>query len=178
MEEPFEGVYFNWLCAKVIDVKKKKPSETYWRLLEQLHRTEFVPLLQMDENRAAYGKELRREFLLAADAPDNLEWRETLGCSILELLIAVARDLEFQTDVSRVSSFWELINNLGLIGYYDAINFDPAYVDGVLEVFNARAYLPDGYGGLFPLKNAQRDQREVEIWYQMFDYLTDQGRML
>ena len=178
MEEPFEGVYFNWLCAKVIDLRKNKPSETYWRLLEQLHRTEFVPLLHMDENRAAYGKELRREFLLAADAPDNPEWRETLGCSIFELLIAVARDLEFQTEVSRVRSFWELVNNLRLIDFHDASDFDPAYVDGILGVFVDRSYLPDGYGGLFPLRDAQRDQREVEIWYQMFDYLTDQGRML
>lgn len=178
MEEPFEGLYFNWLCAKVIDPRNKRPSTTYWKLLSQLHRTEFVPLLSMDENRAAYGKELRKEFLIAASAPDNPDWREVLGCSIFELLIAIARDLQFQIDEPVPEAFWELLTNLRLNDFHDASGFDLTYVDGVLEVFNARTYLPDGYGGLFPLRQPHRDQREVEIWYQMFDYLTDQGRMI
>lgn len=177
MEEPFEGVYFNWLCAKVQNVRMDS-SPAYWKLLEQLHRTEFVPLLKMDENRAAYGQELRREFLMAADAPDNPEWRQTLGCSILELLIAVGRDLAFQTSINFPSCFWELMSNLRLIGLHDESGFDPAYVDGILDVFISRSYPPNGDGGLFPLEDPQRDQREVEIWYQMFDYLTDQDRML
>lgn len=178
MEEPFEGIYFNWLCAKVIDVRNTLPSMTYYKLFKQLHTTEFVWLIDMDENRAVYGKELRKEFLVAADAPDNPDWTELLGCSVFELLISFARDLDFQTEESYQEWFWELLYNLGLSEFHDGSDFDPDEVDYILEVFISRSYPYNGDGGLFPLKNPVRDQREVEIWYQFFDYLRDQDRML
>lgn len=178
MEEPFEGIYFDWLCAKVIDVRNSLPSITYWKLFKQLHTTEFVWLINMDENRAAYGKELRGEFLLAADAPDNPEWREFLGCSVFELLISLSRDLDFQTDESYQQWFWELLKNLKLDRYHNASNFNPRTVDNILHKFIWRTYGYNGVGGLFPIKKPKQDQRNVEIWYQFFDYLTDQNRML
>jgi hypothetical protein len=178
MEEPFEGIYFNWLCAKVIDTRNTLPSMTYWRLFKQLHTTEFVWLINMDENRAAYGKELRREFLIAADAPDNPEWREVLGCSVFEMIIALSRDLDFQTDDSYQQWFWELLTNLGINEFHDASDYDPQEVDDILSTFIWRTYSYDGQGGLFPLRDPKQDQRKVEIWYQFFDYLRDQDRML
>ena len=178
MEEPFEGLYFNWLCAKVIDVRNTSPSMTYYKLFKQLHTTEFVWLINMDENRAAYGKELRREFIIAADLPDNPEWIEFLGCSIFELLISFSRDLDFQTDESYQEWFWELLTNLGINEFSDGSDFDPDEVDYRLNTFIWRTYGYDGVGGLFPLKEPKQDQREVELWYQFFDYLRDQDRML
>src|SRR5207344_3375944 len=171
MREPFEGLYFNWLCAKVIDTRTTLPSQTYWKLFKQLHTTEFVWLINMDENRANWGKELRREFLIAADAPDNPEWREILGCSVFEMLIALSRHLDFQTDESYQQWFWEMLANLGLDECNDASNFDPQYVDDILNTFIWRTYEPNGRGGLFPLRKlVKEDQREVEIWYQFFAY--------
>ena len=31
----------------------------------------------------------------------------------------------------------------------------------------------DGFGGLFPLKHAKKDQRKVEIWYQLQNWLME-----
>lgn len=43
-----------------------------------------------------------------------------------------------------------------------------------LNVINKRLYNEDGTGGgLFPLRHATQDQREVELWYQMMAYLTE-----
>ena len=36
-----------------------------------------------------------------------------------------------------------------------------------------RRYKRSGEGGLFPLKNAAKDQRKVEIWYQLSSYLLE-----
>ena len=178
MREPFEGLYFNWLCAKVIDVRNTSPSMSYYKLFKQLHETEFVWLINMDENRASYGKGLRREFLIAADLPDDQDWRTILGCSTFELLISFSRDLDFQTDQSYQEWFWELLTNLGLDECHDASDFDPEWVDEVLRIFIWRLYPYNGEGGLFPLRDPKQDQREVELWYQFFDYLRDQDRML
>ena len=37
----------------------------------------------------------------------------------------------------------------------------------------AREYSDNGHGGLFPLKNPKKDQRKVEIWYQMTEYINE-----
>jgi hypothetical protein len=34
-----------------------------------------------------------------------------------------------------------------------------------------RTYDRRGHGGLFPLQRSNRDQRRVEIWYQLSEYL-------
>lgn len=178
MEDPFEGMYFNWLCAKVIDTRNTAPSMTYYNLFKQLHTTEFVWTVNMDSNRAAYGKELRKEFLIAADAPDNPEWVKNVGCSVFELLISLARHLDIQTLNSYQEWFWELLTNLRLNECNDGTNWSPIWVDEILQTFIWRTYPYNGDGGLFPLRDPKQDQREVEIWYQFFDYLRDQHRML
>ena len=43
------------------------------------------------------------------------------------------------------------------------------YVDKLL----GRDYFRDGFGGLFPLKHAKKDQRKVEIWYQLQNWLME-----
>jgi hypothetical protein len=40
-------------------------------------------------------------------------------------------------------------------------------INRVLE----RTYKPNGEGGLFPLKNTCKNQKRVEIWYQMNSYI-------
>jgi len=36
-----------------------------------------------------------------------------------------------------------------------------------------RRYSKTGKGGLFPLKHPKKDQTEVEIWYQMQQYVME-----
>lgn len=176
MNELVEHLYFNWLCAKVLNMKEVDSSPTHWQLLTRIHRTEFVWIVSGDDNRAEDGKELRRDFILEAELPDDEEWRLIIGCSVLEMLIAFARRAEFQDETPTHIWFWEFIRNLGL-NDFDDNHFDPYAVDDILQNFIWRTYEPTGLGGLFPIEDPMSDQREVEIWYQFCEYLVDQERV-
>lgn len=175
MSGPLEELYFEWLVAKVQYVIQPTPSLTYWKLLKELHCTEFVWVLSGDDNRLQDGLELRVEFLLDADIPDDPLWR-SFGCSVLEMMIAFARRAEFQTEIRAYEWFWEFIENLNLIGHDDA-NIDTAIVQVILETFIWRTYDRAGNGSMFPLQRITTNQRNTEIWYQFFEYLVDQDRL-
>ena len=68
--------------------------------------------------------------------------------------------------------FWEMLANLGLSTVTDE-RYDREFVDEILQIFLDREYKPDGRGGLFVIKNCDRDLRDVEIWYQMCWHLND-----
>lgn len=174
MNEPFENVYFNWLCAKVVDTTDMPRSGLYVNLLRLLHTTEFVWTVMGDDNRAEDGKELRSEFILEADIPDRPEWRTIVGCSMLEMLIAFARRAEFQTDMPVRDWFWKFITNLEL-HLFDDRNWDAEFANDILEQFIWRTYSSNGNGGLFPIMETSVDQRDVEIWYQFSEYVLEQG---
>lgn len=175
MDEPIEEVYFNWLYSKVARVDVPTPSLTYYTLLRDLHSVEFVWLIQGDENRAADGLDIRREFLKQAYLPEDPPWM-SVGCSVLEMMIALSRRAEFQTDISAREWFWIFLNNLTIADLNDASNKDvniTEIVNEVLDQFLWRTYRPDGRGGMFPLSRTNNDQRKVEIWYQFNEYLVD-----
>ena len=174
MNEPLENLYFNWLCAKVIRLENPTPSLRYDTLLRALHNTEFVWLITGDDNRAEDGLELRLEFILEADIPDNPEWRG-LGCSLLEMLIAFSRHAEFMTDEPARNWFWLFMENLGLDRYNDATHPLPDDIGDTLYRLVWRTYNFSGQGGLFPVVNPHEDQTKVEIWYQFCEYLMDQA---
>lgn len=174
MSEPLENLYFNWLCAKVVDIRETSPGLSYWKLLKVLHTTEFVWLLSGDDNRAEDGKELRTEFLLQGKIPDDPDWRLLLDCSVLEMFVAFSRRAAFMCGdrPTETEWFWIFIENLGLKDCNDA-NFVQEIADDKLYSFIWRTYDYSGTGGLFPMKNAAVDQRDVELWYQFCDYLVD-----
>ncbi|MET0786536.1 MAG: hypothetical protein ABWY25_07520 [Paenisporosarcina sp.] len=141
-----------------------------------MHNIEFVWLLSGDDNRAADGVELRVEFLIQGDIPDDQNWR-ALGCSVLEMLIAFSRRTEFMTETPAQDWFWEFLDNLQLKEFNDGADFDLEEVERIVDQFIWRTYNRNGEGGLFPIKAPHGDQRHVEIWYQFCDYLADQERL-
>lgn len=177
MGEPLENLYFNWLCAKVVDIRETNPRKCYWTLLKTLHTTEFVWLISGDDNRAEDGKDLRREFLLLGEIPDDPDWRTIEGCSVLEMLIGFSRRAQFETEMPSKDWFWEFIDNLGLKGFTDANHPDQNKIAEILDYFIWRMYDINGNGGLFPIRVSREDQRHTEIWYQFCDYLVDQDRL-
>lgn len=171
--EPLEETYFVWLYSQVGEVEVADPARTYWRLLKKLHSTEFLWLLPRDDNRAADGRELRYEFMHDEGLEDiDPDWME-LGCSMLELLIGLSRRLSFEGDGEPDSWFWELIENLGLEKYNDHTEMIDQEIDFVLKDVIFRTYRRSGKGGLFPLRKANKDQRNVEIWTQLNAYLRE-----
>lgn len=178
MTEPLENLYFNWLCAKVNRPENSTPSLTYTKLLKRLHTTEFVWLVSGDDNRAEDGVDLRNDFLIEAQLPEDPMWLEE-PCSVLEMLIAFSKRAEYATDSSYLGWFWEFLENLGLREFNDAAyNGFTKKIDDILFRFVWRQYDFRGRGGgMFPLQDTPQDQKEVEIWYQFCDYLNDQDRM-
>lgn len=178
--EPLDEGYFKWLAVQVVNVRLKSPTTTYWSLLKQLYATEFVWRIRNDDNRVGDGKELRGEYLSRhPNVEPTSEWLNQ-GCSFLEMLIALARRLSFQTEgVSVPEWFWHLLGNVGLVitdATYQMAHTEP-FVDQVLQQVNNRTYESNGRGGLFPLNDTSvdLDLRRVELWHQMNYYLLERS---
>jgi hypothetical protein len=170
---PLDELYLQWLYGQVAEIRYKTRSRTYWSLFRLLYVKEFAWTILNDDNRVADGKQLREEFLddegiVHVDA----NWMD-LSCSFLEMLIGLSRRLAFETDGEARDWFWHLLQTLDLFSYTDNRHIPLDEVDDILDVVIWRRYNQDGQGGLFPLKHPQRDQREVEIWYQLNAYLME-----
>lgn len=166
--------YFDWLYSQVASVKNRNPSRSHWLLCEQLFKKPFEYFVHNDHNRAEDGKELREEFLDEFDLQADQSWME-LDCSMFELLIGLARRASFETNMTSDSWFWEMLSNLNLVRFNDEVydEYSDKQVNLKLNDIVRRTYKPDGRGGLFPLKDSGKDQRKVEIWYQMSAYLLE-----
>lgn len=170
MTPPLDELYFIWLAQLVEDPDS---DVTHERLLKQLFSKEFVWFVANDDNRLEDGKDLRIEFLRETDvgAVDE-EWMQ-LGCSFLELMVGLSRRLAFQAEGEPRYWFWELMHNIDLDRYVDSRRYMRLRVDAITETVIFRNYKPDGQGGFFPLRNPDRDQRGVELWYQLGEYVLE-----
>lgn len=164
--------YFRWLYSQVAATKNRDPAKSYWLLFETLYKHQFEHHVPNDHNRAADGRSLRLRFFEETGADQDIHWYE-MECSVLEMLIALSERLFYQTDESHINWFWRMIENLELLRYTDEVWNDGRRigVEKVIYELNKRTYDYSGQGGLFPLKDPTRDQRGVEIWYQMQAYL-------
>lgn len=173
MSEPIDGLYFNWLRAKVVSYEA--PSYMHLDLLKTLYATEFVWLLIGDKNRIEDGLELRIDFLRESGVEREQEWWDS-PCSVFEVLVALAKRACFITDTPVDEWFWRFITNLGLYDYRDRISrVERILIDRILETWILRLYDSSGYGGLFPMREPNEDQTKLEIYYQMNRYFDDQG---
>lgn len=176
-DENMRRKYFEWLCSFV---KPFVLNRSYRFLMLHLFRTDFYAVIPMDENRASDGIELRYRFgrekrIRMSDIANVLDVKD---CSVLEMMIALSLRCEEQiVDEPDVGDrtrklFWSMINNLGL-NRMDDESYDSFEVEDRLDIFMNREYKPDGTGGLFKLRRTRHDLRNVEIWYQMMWYLSE-----
>lgn len=168
--------YLNWLYGQVASVKTRHRHRTFWSLFRQLHETIFVAIVSHDENRIGDCRDLRYEYLAAAeDEEGDPDWTRSPS-SMLELLIVLSRALAFEMDDKVETWFWHLIDVLELEQFNDRAYNQAAQeeISQTLDRVIWRTYGADGHGGLFPLRKADRDQRDVELWYQLNAYLLEQ----
>lgn len=170
MSGPIESEYFDWLCAKVLDTR----SHVFTDLMRILYTTEFVWSVFGDRNRNEDGIELRHSFVNESGWEKDPLWFDE-PCSLLEFFIALGMRASFQTDIPTRNWFWTFLSNLRLDEYRRVSDFDLPVIEDVLYTFVWRKYDEYGRGGIFPLDQTQHDQREVEVWYQLFEYIDDQG---
>ncbi len=163
--------YFLWLLNLVNTsyINEEKYSKLLWYLFNR----EFTWVIPNDENRAIDAIELRYEFsstygLAVNDGP----------CSVLEVLIRLANDWEHELTYDfhkgdRTSKwFWIMLDNLGLLDYPDW-SFEEDIVDEIVSIWLDRRFEKNGIGSVFPVKSGIRDQRSVEIWLQLQDYVLE-----
>lgn len=166
--------YFNWLSDLVCG-RRFSSRDSFRRLLIFLHNTDFTYSIPRDENRAVDGIDLRWQFASErgfSSVPACLSG----PCSVLEMMIAlVIRCEETIMDDPELGNrtgqwFWNMVVNLGL-GSMSDDRFDEIIVRRVVHRFLDREYEPDGRGGLFWIRDCERDLRTMEIWHQMCWYL-------
>lgn len=137
---------------------------------------EFAWSVPNDDNRLEDGRDLRVEFLSVFGGRGSKKWMDQ-PVSFMEVLVALARRAEFESEKDAYTWFWQMIDNLGLRNYTDNAYDDWVHdqVATVLHIAINREYSSSGQGGLFPLRHPDRDQRDTELWYQMSSYLIENG---
>lgn len=163
--------YFEWMYQIVL-------GKGYRKLLSYLYDIPFKFILDMDYNRICDGRDLIYKFGHDAHIPSRvIDLKlDNLDCSVLEVMVALSIRMEesilCDPDYGDRTSmwFWEMIKSLGLY-HMDDNNFDEQFVCVVIERFMNRDYEPNGRGGLFTVRNARCDMRDVDIWYQMCMYV-------
>ena len=168
--------YFEWMYHIVCN-KRYSEHISYRKLFMHLHNFEFVSYIRGDENRINDGIQLRRRFSIDSGYEDNyLSSYLKEPCSVLEMMLALAIRCEetIMDDPKKGNRtgqwFWDMVINLGL-GAMTDYNYEKDYVENVLNKFVNREYEPDGRGGLFTIRNCNKDLRKIDIWCQLCWYL-------
>jgi len=177
--------YFSWLYTLIGDQRR-----TYKKLCKELNQKKFRWSIYNDDNRLEDGRKLRDTFIEEKNIDEShIEVRYFLKSepTVFEVLVALAQrindlmyDLNHQEDHTS-KWFLEILTNLRISRFTDNFNPDKRFgpvteteINEILEIWLDRTYDFHGSGGLFPLKRRPpRDQRDVEIWYQLMLYLDE-----
>lgn len=177
-------VYYDWLVEKIeiFDSEGGSLSFNYSWTLRRLFNTEFqirtcrIPLHETgsyDIDRANDGLYLREKFAESCEVASDF-WCGLIssGCSILEMMIALAIRMEsnylFDPSIGDRTAqwFWNMFESLGLMDY-DNDNYSEDSVSEILNIFLNREYYSDGKGGLFTFQFSNFMPKHFDIWTQM-----------
>ena len=179
--ESLENDYKKWLVLEKLKIKKCKHN----MLFEQLYNTDFIYILDEDQNRYKDGTYLRVDYInsLGIDVDYNVELLYSKPCNVLEMLISlvVRMDRDYVGDPENPNPaelFYQLLFNLNLLQYYDIVysrDCEAAKneVNKVLETWMWRRFNKDGEGSIFPLRRTFKNQKLNDIWSQMNEYLCE-----
>ena len=175
----------------------KNGGENHRKLCMELFRNRFFitrSAPKRDVDREKDGLELRKEWLYEIHNLDNIIRDEYPGddfdsetgpipCTMLEMIIGISKRMSEQLmdedgEDKTAQYFWEIIGNLGL-DCWDDDNFGwetglaPKNIEKKCEILCKRQYNPDGTGGgMFPMPELLGiNQKKMEIWYQMQEYI-------
>lgn len=155
--------YFEWLMS-LVSGNIQLDSNDYI-LAERLNAIVYRWHFSLDENRAVAGKSLRQVYLDIYGLDDD----EVPGgeCTVLEMLIALARRMSENSNRTAEDCYREMIHNLNVYGYSEEIVNQRInnWLDGNFD--------SNGDGTPFPLKHYQGDCRNLDIWTQMTIYINE-----
>lgn len=171
-KEELLNEYFDYLC-EIFKLRLPRYKK-YRKVIARLFETEYTWDLEMDENRAKDGLDLRTEFLYSRRLVMFDVWDDPCNC--LEMLLAFSRRIEIEVmgtpgedNLSRW--FWEMLHNLGLLkaGIYE----DKTEIDRILDIWLSRRFTKKGRGNIFLTHKNDTDLRTVEFWWQMQRYMSE-----
>lgn len=178
MDECIDVKYYQWLTewAKTLCSPYGGP---YDELMHDLYICPFEAYVAGDENRIEDVYRLHELFASENSIPKNEVDRavSNLPVSLLEVMLAMAyrceNDIMGDGETDRLSAwFFDMLCCAELDDMTDD-NYDPVYVEFVLERIIGRTYEKNGRGGLFIVNRPTRDLRKTELWYQMCWHLSE-----
>ena len=162
--------YTNWMMRKI-----NFYDPNYTILIDFLNKIPFIWTIEMDQNRASDGLYLRKMYYEDRYFDENFMFGRDV--SVLEVLVALAirMDNEYVGDPGEPNPgiiFLEFLENLGLDSCVNA-NFSCEKCEKIIEIWLKRRFNSRGIGSIFPIKKPKRDQRRIEIWSQMQEYIME-----
>ena len=153
-----DDAYFDWLYAQAFN------SYRWMTVMAELHNIPFFwdSAIEHDANRASDGIQLRRDYLFECGKGRESYDFDIEDVSFFEVYVGLAKKMAHLLDKSLTSSMAYILR----IGPFDA-GMDREEVEEAAMRVMERDYDYSGIGGLFPLESAARDQRDVELIYQM-----------
>lgn len=176
--EELKNEYLDYLMDRA--GLEKGGADGYEDICRQLQETDFLPIIEKDENRCAECLELRADFDAVRCGMLDIALSDT--GTMLELLIVMAEKMGYELsdsiyEASTRKWIMELMGNCGLDMYARNEDYETRggerNVAGIVSAIIFHEIGWDGEGGLFPLFLAQRDQRRTELICQMNDYLEE-----
>ena len=163
--------YRRWLMSIV------NCGAQYGKLCGYLDTEPYRWSIFTDENRAADAIDLRYAFADECGFSGNMLNVLNGTVSIFEVMVALAvrceQDITGEPGEDRPHRiFWSMIQNLGLDKFTDEA-FDQSKVSYIVDIWLERRFDSNGVGSPFPLKNPSKDQRTVELWNQMCEYVNE-----
>lgn len=151
--------YFCWLLDRIGVLTGDK--QDYILLCQHLFSVDYFWVFDLDSNREAAGKNLRKEFADETMIYEDEVMSISEPCKVLEMLIGLAHKIQELYEGSEESWFWEMMENIGL-SEFDDRNYDAKYVDQIIS-----EWLNYSKGSLFP------PYTNTSIWDQMNKYMHD-----
>lgn len=184
--------YYTWLYDTMCGGRDMIFS--YHELFHALHECPYIPYIDMDENRALDGCNLRYSFAIdyckyktesdsyisimnsCQHSIEDIMILLDKPCSMLEMLVALSIKIEEDMSDPEYGNrtqewFWSMIGTLGLNDMQDG-KFDRERFNKITNDFINHNYQPNGKGGLFYIPNSKYDLRNLDIWRQMSLYLS------
>jgi hypothetical protein len=163
--------YLEWLTLQVggVEINDVHP------LCNLMHQKEFVWFVANDDNRIEDALDLRLEFLYDQGLPVPSDALRLVHVSVLEVLVALSRRMEFFCGGEAPRWAWVLLEHLNLTSYRGRIT--PKKREEIAEILERliwRQYNEDGTGGFFPLAWPKENQTKIEIWYQLQNWIGEQ----
>lgn len=148
--------YFKWL------MQSAGIPKTYETVCELLFTTDYIWLIDIDEDRAEDGITLRYRYGDEHGYNSMFDIMDS-PCSCLEMILALAKrqGIIFNDE----DDIWNWVGPM-----FDSLGLSPGidYEDALFKISRwlNRKFYPDGRGGLFTIHNCDKDLRKVDYWTQ------------